>query len=116
MPSAFSGPCALPSSHGEPVVDLRARLLNLGLLGLRDGVLVARVRLRDQVVLTALVFHDAWERLLLADVQLESEVLGHQEVLPTTELSRGEVHKILLRENLGVRLALENDRADRYPE
>ena len=97
-------------------MDLRARLLNFGLLGLGDGILVARVRLRDQVVLTALVFHDAWERLLLADVQLKSEVLGHQEVLPTTELSRGEVHKILLRENLGVRLALENDRADRYPE
>ena len=86
----------LPRSDGEPVGDLGARLLNLCLLGLSDRVLVSRVRLRDEVVLATPVFHDLRQWLLLPDVQLQAEVLGHEEILPATEAGSAEMDQVLL--------------------
>lgn len=100
-------------SDREPVVDLGARLLNLLLFSVGDGVLVSRVCLRDQVVFTTLVLHDSWKRLLLPDVQLHTEVLGHKEILPAAEPCGAQVNQIFLRQRLGMRLALVNDVADR---
>ena len=72
-------------SDAEPVGDLPLCLLDFRLLSLCDGKLLARVRLGDQVVLAPLVLHDPREWLLVADIQLKTEVLGHQVIFPSTE-------------------------------
>ena len=79
---------SLTSSDSEPISHLALHLLYLRLLGLRDRKLFARIRLRDQVVLTSLVLHDARQRLLIPNIQLQSEVLRHQVVLPAAERAR----------------------------
>ena len=90
-------------------------MLDLWLFGLGDWEFFARVRLGDQIVLSSLVLHDARQRLLVPDVQLQSEVLGHQVVLPSAEIASDYKHQVFLCQRLCVALPLVDDLANRKP-
>ena len=98
-------------SDTKPVCNLGSCLLKLGLLCVCDRELVPGVRLRDQVIFPTFVFDYARQRLLLANVQLQSEMFRHQVILPSEKLTWAEVYHVFFGYGLRMSLPLVYDLA-----
>jgi hypothetical protein len=104
------------ASDGEPLAEAVSRHFDVHLFFFFNWVKFAGVLLAQEItILAAFVFHDFWQWLFSADVELEAEVTRHDEVTPLVEVAYRQVTQVILVQILLERLVLEEDFDSREP-